>query len=514
MIVKILSSASKDFHGVKYNDKKINKGTGELMLMKNFPSAFDKDSTQNEVRDYLKSISNTNKVKKPQFHAVISTKNQEHSKEQLTNLANDFMKEMGYEKQPFIVVFHNDTENNHVHIVSTRVNKETGLKINDSYEKLKSQRALNKAMEKNFNIKLEERLNDLMKYKFSNYQQFEKLLTRKGFKVAIDDKNRIEILKNGDKQKTLNLDKLKFSDNYQKDNRSVQLKQILLKYKDVYSNEVFKVEDNRKAEGLYQNENKETQAKLSFEYESELQQKLRDVFGVDIVFHFKDDKKPFGYTLIDNATQKVYKGSDIVKMNDIFQFTDDKINKRDFERIKSYNLKGSSEKKILYDFLKKENADLKEYMLFDNKKKNLNKDNFKELRKEVRDYIINQNLNIDSLEARKEDNLYQNTNFHKDENGDWYVNHQRYHHIIKLEHLLGEKDYSKFLEGNLKNYTPKAKNDTSNLDTEAKIISNLVKEMANIADEVFNELEKSNYTEKDNTEDNYRKKKKRKKRRR
>ena len=96
MIVKILSSASKDFHGVKYNDKKINSDKGELMDMKNFPSFINKDSSQEEVRNYLKSISQSNKTKKPQFHAVISTKYQAHSKEQLTKIANEFMKEMGY----------------------------------------------------------------------------------------------------------------------------------------------------------------------------------------------------------------------------------------------------------------------------------------------------------------------------------------------------------------------------------------------------------------------------------
>ena len=36
MIVKILSSASKDFHGVKYNEKKINSDNGELMEYEKF----------------------------------------------------------------------------------------------------------------------------------------------------------------------------------------------------------------------------------------------------------------------------------------------------------------------------------------------------------------------------------------------------------------------------------------------------------------------------------------------
>ena len=168
MIVKILGSASSSFHGVQYNDKKVEKGTGELMLMKNFPSFINESSSQEEVRDYFKSVSKNEKVKKPQFHAVISTKFQEHSKEELAKIAEDFMQEMGYGKQPFIIVFHNDTDNNHVHLVSTRVDKYTGKKINDSYERLKAQKALSNTLEKLYEINPKDQLEKLLNYKIKS----------------------------------------------------------------------------------------------------------------------------------------------------------------------------------------------------------------------------------------------------------------------------------------------------------------------------------------------------------
>jgi type IV secretory pathway VirD2 relaxase len=129
MIVKLMKPAGNQFPGINYNDKKVEKGKGELMLMKNFPSFINKDSDKQQVRDYLKAISKSTKVQKPQFHAVISTKFQDHTKEELTEISEDFMNKMGYGEQPYIAVFHNDTENNHIHIVSTRVDKRTGKRL-------------------------------------------------------------------------------------------------------------------------------------------------------------------------------------------------------------------------------------------------------------------------------------------------------------------------------------------------------------------------------------------------
>ena len=298
MIVKLLSSASVDFHGVKYNDKKINSEKGELMKMNNFPTFLNEESSQEEVRNYLKAISNTGKIKNPQFHAVISTKFQEHSKEQLTAIAEDFMQEMGYKEQPYLIVFHKDTENNHVHIVSTRVDKNTGKKIKDNFEKLKSQKALANVLEKHLGINKTKEIEKLLQYKVSNIQQLENLLAINGFKVRLKEDNpkEIEILHNGIVQKSVYLDEIPYENN-KKDKRIYQIKQFIEKYKQIHSNKVFKVIDDREEKGLYErNPNAEPiSITPKIEYQSELQKKLHDIFGIDIVFHFKDDKQPFGH---------------------------------------------------------------------------------------------------------------------------------------------------------------------------------------------------------------------------
>ncbi len=489
MIVKILGSASSNFNGVQYNDKKVEKGTGELMLMKNFPSFINENSSQEEVRNYLKSISKNEKVKKPQFHAVISTKFQQHSKEELTKVAEDFMQEMGYGNQPFIVVYHNDTENNHVHIVSTRVDKLTGKKLNDSYEKLKVQKAMINVKERIYGKNNEEIINNLLNYKISSLKQLEILMERNGFKLVKNknDENAMDILKNGVREKTINGNQLIFS-NVKNDNRAKQIKAILNKYKEVYSNKVFKVEDRRHLEKMLPEEKQKENWKPKIEFESELQKKLREVFGIDVVFHHKDELHPFGYTLIDHKTETIYKGSEILKMNDLFEFTSEVIDKKLFESLKDYNLSDEISKQVLIEYLKHQNPENvpKDFMLFENKKRK-NKEVFNSLKNDVRNYLKTQNNN--------------NVKIIKSEEGIYYAVHAKLHYVGELQSLIGEKEYQSFLNPNQAN----------EVRTVNQTVSNEAKELSKAVNEMLFEWTKHSGTSKDPAEEELKKRKKRKK---
>lgn len=485
----MLGSASSNFHGVQYNDKKVEKGTGELMLMKNFPSFINENSSQEGVRNYLKSISKNEKVKKPQFHAVISTKFQQHSKEELAKVAEDFMQEMGYGNQPFIVVFHNDTENNHVHIVSTRVDKLTGKKLNDSYEKLKAQKAMINVKERIYGKSNEDIINKLLSYNISSLKQLEILMERNEFKLVKNknDENALDILKNGVREKTINGNQLIFG-NLKNDNRAKQIKAILNKYKEVYSNKVFKVEDRRHLEKMLPEEKQKENWKPKIEFESELQKKLKEVFGIDVVFHHKDELRPFGYTLIDHKTETIYKGSDILKMNDLFEFTSEVMDKKLFESLKDYNLSDEISKQVLIEYLKQENPENvpKGFMLFENKKRK-SKEVFNSIKNEVRNY----------LKTQSNDKV----KIIKSEEGIYYAVHTKLHYIGELQSLIGEKEYQKFLNPNQANET-RTVNQTE---------SNETKELSRAVNEMLFEWTKHSGTSKDPAEEELKKRKKRKK---
>ena len=175
------------------------------------------------------------------------------------------------------------------------------------------------------------------------------------------------------------------------------IKAIFSKYKEIYSNKVFAVEDNRAKEGLFRKNKIFENPKLT--YESELQKKLKDIFGLDLVFHYKNEQKPFGYSIIDHKSAKVYKGGDVLKMNELFEFTQEKIDKKTFELLKDYHVPDRESKEILLKYFRQNHRinQLNDFMLFENK---IRKDieTYRKVQNEVRASIKqNNNENINSF---------------------------------------------------------------------------------------------------------------------
>ena len=359
------------------------------------------------------------------------------------------------------------------------MDKKTGSKIDDSFEKLKAQRALAKAQEHLFGISQEKNLEKLLNYRFSNLKQLEILLSRNGFKLSLsEDRKKIAILKNGVSLKSLRSEQINYSP-VANTERKRQLRAIISKYSQICSEKVFRVEDNRKFEGLFEKKSLPPEPKI--EFESELQKKIRDMFGIDIVFHFKDDKKPFGCTLIDHKDGAVYKGSEIFNMQEIFEFTAQTIDKRLFERLKDFNVRNEAEKEILIKAMQAKGFQVSGFMVFTNKSKR-NNENYKAFKNEVIDYLkTSRNDNIQIL---------------RDNAGIFYTVHQHYHRIENLSVLIGERYFEKI-------FGSKSASDKSWLHEKDSTKTT--------GQELLNELLKSSYSPKDPAEDELKRKRKKRK---
>ena len=183
MVAVILGSGKNNsgFGALSYSLNKEDLGKGELMKIANFPIHLNEYSKDYELRNHLIMNSKLNRnrsskpIKNPQLHVVISSDGYKNTKEELTNVADKWLKEMGYDKQPYVIVNHSDSENNHVHIITSRVDVNSGKKINDSNERYKSIDALNRILGRTITIKEQQKI---LNYNFKTLGQVKVVLDK------------------------------------------------------------------------------------------------------------------------------------------------------------------------------------------------------------------------------------------------------------------------------------------------------------------------------------------------
>ena len=239
-------------------------------------------------------VSATNKaVKKPQFHIAISAGGRSYNKNELTEIATQWMERMGYGKQPYLIIFHKDTLNNHVHIVSTRVDKQ-GKKIRDSYEQIKGQAQMNIVLGLDEKHDAKSDIANALAYQFATKAQFMMILESKGY-VLKEAGTMMQVIKFGKQQGEVELKSIedKLGNCRQDAGRKVQLKALFHKYAPLHSTALIR---ERKS------------------YSSAFSAVLKEKFGIDLLFHASGDKPPYGFTVIDHAGKQVFKGGEIMPL--------------------------------------------------------------------------------------------------------------------------------------------------------------------------------------------------------
>ena len=241
MIVKKLSDAHGGrFPGAKYNEDKVAAGVAELMLMANVSERLRHTvetmhrfglNTATEVGRYLKERSktygNTN-TDRFQFHVSASVEGRTMTPQELTDFARELMKGMGYEKQPYFVYAHHDTDNNHVHILSTRI-QPNGYAISDHQDIRRLNACANCILASDINRDIER----IFSYDYETEGQFANIVRSFGFKMekSLDG---YRLLKNGGDAGKISVGdifKHIIKNSQKRKDRATQLRAIIKKYK-------------------------------------------------------------------------------------------------------------------------------------------------------------------------------------------------------------------------------------------------------------------------------------------
>ena len=300
-----MSAAGGNFNAVNYNEKKVKQGVAGLVFFENFGSLQDKEEiTKEEFKKYLQAYSSrNNKIKNPVFHATCSCKERELSHEQLKDIALEIMQSLGYKENPVLIYEHHDTNNNHIHIVTSRIG-EDGKKIKDSFEGKRANQFLNAILTREPHQEFNLLLNNALSYKFGTQAQFVLLMEMNGYRIQKKNGNLL-FFKHGEKQGEISLididKRIKLVENERRN--TDQIKAIIHKYKNQYSGKLHSNHDHK-----FTTEQKK--------FESDLTDFLKQKFGMDFIFFIgKDKDKPYGYMIIDHHNREVYKGSDVLKLD-------------------------------------------------------------------------------------------------------------------------------------------------------------------------------------------------------
>ncbi len=143
MVIKIHQVAHTE-NALRYNEKKVREGAATFFDSRNTVSVNPFMYDEKHRLKILADIEKVNpRIKNKCLHFSFNPSATDILKlddKTIRTEIEKLMEHLGYAKQPYFVYKHKDIERVHYHIVSTRINCETGRKIKDNFEKEKVKR--------------------------------------------------------------------------------------------------------------------------------------------------------------------------------------------------------------------------------------------------------------------------------------------------------------------------------------------------------------------------------------
>lgn len=365
MIIKKLEPVhGGTFPGAAYNEQKVKEGVAELAGHANIDGNFLHTlhtlhgvgiGCGNEVEQYMQSRSQTfGNTRSTQFqlHLALSCKGKEKNKEQLVAIAHAMMKEYGAAQQPYLIYFHHDTENNHVHILTTRVTSK-GKLMSDHHDYARLNASLNHVITEDMRNDLDRMLD----YSFNTEGQLMNIARGFNYKVgeSKDSPEHLMFYHGGSEAFQISRSDVAEKIAEVKNNRQDTLrreavakrtKALFIKYREMSLNQMppasgksTKAEEKseraktkkdlvekKKKSRIHPDIKKLKNADVKALSKTEqyqlnwLIETLRSKFGIAV--HFQKDKNGVvrGYGVVDHNNKVALNGSDVMKLADIVNF--------------------------------------------------------------------------------------------------------------------------------------------------------------------------------------------------
>lgn len=151
MVARI--SVGKNLYGaLAYNQNKVDQGEARVLaahlLRHPEDGRFRPDESMRQLLEWMPSHYRT---EKPVIHISLNPHPDDVlTDEQLAAIGDEYMRQLGYGNQPYLIFKHEDIERHHIHIVSLRVDSE-GRKVSDKFEHRRS-KEITELLEQKYNL--------------------------------------------------------------------------------------------------------------------------------------------------------------------------------------------------------------------------------------------------------------------------------------------------------------------------------------------------------------------------
>ena len=145
------------FGALAYNQNKVDSGEAKVLFSNRMLLSEDGNFSIGEcMRSFEMQMPVQLSTKKPILHISINPHPEDVlTDRQLSDIAKEYMRKLGYGDQPYLVYKHTDIDRHHIHIVGLRVD-ENGKPLNDKFEHRRSKQ-ITRELEKKYGLHPAER---------------------------------------------------------------------------------------------------------------------------------------------------------------------------------------------------------------------------------------------------------------------------------------------------------------------------------------------------------------------